>query len=308
MNAERRKKDRIIHRARRHPHNKTPTTTTTTTTAKKKTSPSGAAPVGKPAGALSVKAAARTEKERRPWLLLSLSAGEPSRGRRLVAWLVSLTPLRKPSRQERIDGRDSLTCAGRTITVSMRLLILGFSCAILAIGAVVDASRIVRDETLVIRENRAIGSASRYNALEVPGSGSNRYYDYPTYQDDEPVVEPYYDEVAVEVGDGSEDGDEDVDDKRLTSFLDDLAQRKKLLQEDEEPGYSHRRGRRRKLNSHEQGMLLVEALGKRHKNMTGGVNDHRGHPSAEMHNGIMDMLGRSTLELLIGGDGGGGIL
>ncbi|KAJ8683963.1 hypothetical protein QAD02_019755 [Eretmocerus hayati] len=54
----------------------------------------------------------------------------------------------------------------------------------------------------------------------------------------------------------------------------------------------HRTGRRRKLSSHEQGLLLIETLGNRNRNFTGLVDDHRGHHSPEMHAGIMDLLGR----------------
>ncbi|XP_063976292.1 serine proteinase stubble isoform X2 [Diachasmimorpha longicaudata] len=50
-----------------------------------------------------------------------------------------------------------------------------------------------------------------------------------------------------------------------------------------------RRGRRRKLSSHEQGLLLVETLRKK-RNYT-GIEDHRGH-ATHLHSGIMDMLGR----------------
>lgn len=51
-----------------------------------------------------------------------------------------------------------------------------------------------------------------------------------------------------------------------------------------------RRGRRRKLSSHEQGLLLVETLRKK-RNYT-DMEDHRGH-GTHLHSGIMDMLGRS---------------
>lgn len=81
---------------------------------------------------------------------------------------------------------------------------------------------------------------------------------------------------AINQYDYEEDHDE------FSSFLDELTRVKK-----------GRVGRRRKLTSHEQGLILVEALGKRQINFTG--YDRRGHQSADVnvHNGIMDMLGRS---------------
>lgn len=136
----------------------------------------------------------------------------------------------------------------------------------------------IRDERLIIRENRAVASASRINAID-----RDRY----EYRD-EPIVEDnYYDQVYQDVD------DEEDEEKKFSGFLDELKERKRLLQQEEDDrGYDGRRGRRRKLNSHEQGMLLVEALGKRQKNFT-GINDHRGYQSPDVHNGIMDMLGRS---------------
>ena len=87
----------------------------------------------------------------------------------------------------------------------------------------------------------------------------------------------------------SEDSTGNVN-KGLEILLDELALRKRLQDEGTEK-YSLRGGRRRKLNSKEQGMLLVEALAKKQMNYTG---DQRGHPTPEVHNGIMDMLGRSA--------------
>ncbi|XP_031785244.1 serine proteinase stubble isoform X1 [Nasonia vitripennis] len=138
-----------------------------------------------------------------------------------------------------------------------------------------SASTRIRDETLIIRENRAVASASRINAID-----RDRY----EYRDEPLVEDNYYDQEYQDEED--EDGD-----KRFTSFLEELKHRKRLLQQEEDRGYYGRRGRRRKLSSHEQGMLLVEALGKRQKNFT-GINDHRGYQSPDVHNGIMDMLGR----------------
>lgn len=97
--------------------------------------------------------------------------------------------------------------------------------------------------------------------------------------------------------------EDDVDEQqisnadRLASFLRDLADTRKTNDyEGVEPG--RRQGRRRKLTSHEQGLLLVETLRKK-RNYTnlassGGVDDHRGYSSNAVNSGIMDMLGRST--------------
>uniref|UniRef100_A0ABD2XH32 Peptidase S1 domain-containing protein n=1 Tax=Trichogramma kaykai TaxID=54128 RepID=A0ABD2XH32_9HYME len=87
----------------------------------------------------------------------------------------------------------------------------------------------------------------------------------------------------------------DKPENSLETLLDQLALRKRLNKNelDSEPysqvgGYK-RGGRRRKLNSQEQGLLLVEALAKKQMNFSG---DQRGHQLPEVHNGIMDMLGR----------------
>ncbi|KAK0162487.1 hypothetical protein PV327_006261 [Microctonus hyperodae] len=53
---------------------------------------------------------------------------------------------------------------------------------------------------------------------------------------------------------------------------------------------SGRRGRLRKLTSHEQGLILVETL-KKKKNFT-DIEDYRGH-GGHLQSGLMDMLGRS---------------
>lgn len=73
----------------------------------------------------------------------------------------------------------------------------------------------------------------------------------------------------------------------VQEFLDDIRQ-KKLNGEFEELLSGHRQGRRRKLTSQQQGVLLVETLRKKRNH----TNDHRGHGS-NLQSGLMDMLGRS---------------
>jgi hypothetical protein len=84
---------------------------------------------------------------------------------------------------------------------------------------------------------------------------------------------------AREIGDG--------EDSRLVGFLGELAR----IEGIDQLGMV----RAQKFSSHEQGLMLVEALGKRH-NLSSALDDHRGHHSSQehLHNGIMDMLGRST--------------
>ncbi|CAL1680497.1 unnamed protein product [Lasius platythorax] len=72
----------------------------------------------------------------------------------------------------------------------------------------------------------------------------------------------------------------------VQEFLDEVRQ-KKLNGELEELLSGHRQGRRRKLTSQQQGVLLVETLRKKRNH----TNDHRGHGS-NLQSGLMDMLGR----------------
>ncbi|XP_026674445.1 uncharacterized protein LOC108631127 isoform X5 [Ceratina calcarata] len=76
------------------------------------------------------------------------------------------------------------------------------------------------------------------------------------------------------------------EEENLSNFLDQL-KNKVNRDELEQLITSHRQGRKRKLTSHQQGTLLVEAL-RRKKNNT---EDHRGYNN-NLQNGIMDMLGR----------------
>ncbi|OAD52313.1 Serine proteinase stubble [Eufriesea mexicana] len=81
--------------------------------------------------------------------------------------------------------------------------------------------------------------------------------------------------------------DDSVEENDFPKFL----RRLKEKMNSEESGQlirtNYREGRSRKLNSQQQGTLLVEALRKK-RNYTG---DHRGHNS-DLQNGLMDMLGR----------------
>lgn len=78
---------------------------------------------------------------------------------------------------------------------------------------------------------------------------------------------------------------------KFEKFLDQLISKKRTSGELDDLNLEtgRRKGRRRKLNSQEQGILLVEALRKK-RNFT-YVNDHRGH-GADIQSGIMDMLGK----------------
>ncbi|KAM0726002.1 Serine proteinase stubble [Formica fusca] len=80
--------------------------------------------------------------------------------------------------------------------------------------------------------------------------------------------------------------DEVEEETNVQEFLDEIRQ-KKLNGELEELLNGHRQGRRRKLTSQQQGVLLVETLRKKRNH----TNDHRGHGS-NLQSGLMDMLGR----------------
>ncbi|XP_034178555.2 uncharacterized protein LOC117603468 isoform X1 [Osmia lignaria lignaria] len=84
--------------------------------------------------------------------------------------------------------------------------------------------------------------------------------------------------------------DDRIDNKEnLHNFLDLLKKRMRNGKFEEwlVADYRERRGRGRKLTSHQQGTILVEALRKKRNNTEG----HRGHNS-DLQNSIMDMLGR----------------
>ncbi|XP_012230911.1 uncharacterized protein [Linepithema humile] len=71
----------------------------------------------------------------------------------------------------------------------------------------------------------------------------------------------------------------------IQEFLDEI--RQKRLNGEVELAGTNRQGRRRKLTSQQQGVLLVETLRKKRNH----TNDHRGH-SSNLQSGLMDMLGR----------------
>lgn len=93
----------------------------------------------------------------------------------------------------------------------------------------------------------------------------------------------------------------------LASFLEELAKRRRangqffgddMVDFEVNDKTGSRGGRRRKLTSHEQGILLVETLRKKRNytspGVTAAVNDYRGHGANNaVQSGIMDMLGRS---------------
>ncbi|XP_020291418.1 uncharacterized protein LOC109858505 isoform X1 [Pseudomyrmex gracilis] len=82
------------------------------------------------------------------------------------------------------------------------------------------------------------------------------------------------------------ENEENEEDVNIEEFLNEV-RRKRLNGEFDEQAGAHRQGRRRKLTSQQQGVLLVETLRKK-RNYT---NDHRGH-SSNLQSGLMDMLGR----------------
>ncbi|CAK9812272.1 Serine proteinase stubble [Anthophora plagiata] len=93
---------------------------------------------------------------------------------------------------------------------------------------------------------------------------------------------------TVQLDEGYSD-EGDVDESDVEKFLEQLKRRMKNGESEQWiMSGSYRQGRRRKLNSQQQGTLLVEALRKK-RNYTG---DHRGGPNSDAQIGIMDMLGR----------------
>ncbi|XP_011505131.1 PREDICTED: serine proteinase stubble isoform X2 [Ceratosolen solmsi marchali] len=84
---------------------------------------------------------------------------------------------------------------------------------------------------------------------------------------------------------GARDHSDGEEGSRVAGFLGKLARLEGASRE--------RMARARRFSSHEQGLMLVEALGKR-QNLSVALNDHRGHHSSQehLHNGIMEMLGR----------------
>ena len=87
------------------------------------------------------------------------------------------------------------------------------------------------------------------------------------------------------------DSNNDNVDSNNNGFIDFL--RDLFISRDNKINNDSRKGRKRGWNSHEQGIMLVEALGQK-QNFTAMANGHRGHHRPELHNGIMEMLGRSN--------------
>ena len=155
-----------------------------------------------------------------------------------------------------------------------------------------------------IRQNRAIESTVQ-NVIDrdfIRGNSkdysnpSNGFVPYPQEEDRFPSAS-FQIEESANWNSGFEDQkdyfDESEDERvNLEEFLDELSrQRVHGELENLRTGTRSRQGRRRKLTSQEQGILLVEALRKK-RNST-YINDHRGHGS-DIQSGIMDMLGKST--------------
>lgn len=156
-----------------------------------------------------------------------------------------------------------------------------------------------------VRQNRAIESTVqnvidrdfiRGNSKDYPNP-SNGFVPYP--QEDRFPSASFQSEETANWNSGFEDQKDYVHESedeglKLEEFLDELSrQRVHGVLEDSRTGTRSRQGRRRKLTSQEQGILLVEALRKK-RNFTSYANDHRGHGS-DIQSGIMDMLGKSTL-------------
>lgn len=77
----------------------------------------------------------------------------------------------------------------------------------------------------------------------------------------------------------------------VKEFLDDIKRKMNNGDYDKYFGSGYRQGRRRKLTSQQQGVLLVETL--RKKRNQSDTDDYRGHTASNLQSGIMDMLGRS---------------
>lgn len=167
------------------------------------------------------------------------------------------------------------------------------------------------------RENRAIESSLK-NVIGRPSAGKVEQYQYISnfpYSGDESMADAvlenaddrpkntafskdtqdhFLDHNAKEMEWSGQDvfekdlqNEEDEEDVNIEEFLDEVRRKRLNGEFDEEVG-AHRQGRRRKLTSQQQGVLLVETLRKK-RNYT---NDHRGH-SSNLQSGLMDMLGRS---------------
>ncbi|XP_034938743.1 uncharacterized protein [Chelonus insularis] len=137
-------------------------------------------------------------------------------------------------------------------------------------------------------EKKEIKNAPRSNLF------STRLSEYPGNQgaQSKMIQEEYSGLELDDLQDFDHETEEGDATNELEKFLDELRLRGitgEYQDDAKNNGSRGRKGRRRKLNSHEQGILLVETL-KKKKNYT--FEDHRGHTAVHLNNGIMDMLGR----------------
>ncbi|XP_014613463.1 PREDICTED: uncharacterized protein LOC106791942 [Polistes canadensis] len=126
-----------------------------------------------------------------------------------------------------------------------------------------DSSQNIRK---FVREHRAIESTLK-NVVPLPISEKNNYQYVSNFPYSSRRPEPNVEEFLEEIKRRRNNGDLD-----------------KLF------GSNYRQGRRRKLTSQQQGVLLVETL--RKKRNQSDTDDYRGHSSSDLQSGIMDMLGR----------------
>ncbi|KAK2580447.1 hypothetical protein KPH14_006190 [Odynerus spinipes] len=151
-----------------------------------------------------------------------------------------------------------------------------------------------------VRENRAIESTFK-NVLAVPTSENEEYhyissFPYTSRPENDPTLDENKDQSPIIIGNSFHrtpdtwNLDKDLtEEPNVQEFLDDI--KKKRLNGELDPlfGPGIRQGRKRKLTSQQQGVLLVETL--RKKRNQSDTDDYRGH-SSNLQSGIMDMLGR----------------
>ncbi|XP_043493645.1 uncharacterized protein LOC122518679 [Polistes fuscatus] len=160
-----------------------------------------------------------------------------------------------------------------------------------------DSSQSIRK---FVREHRAIESTLK-NVVPLPTSEKNNYQyvsNFP-YSSRRPINEENQEE-----NDDDERYNRNLLDNRnvnkfvnsydespnVEEFLEEIKRRRNNGDLDKLFGSNYRQGRRRKLTSQQQGVLLVETL--RKKRNQSDTDDYRGHSSSDLQSGIMDMLGR----------------
>ncbi|KAI4476604.1 hypothetical protein M0802_014825 [Mischocyttarus mexicanus] len=202
-----------------------------------------------------------------------------------------------------------------------------------SISFVKDSSKSLRK---FVREHRAIENTMK-NVVGLPTLNKNNYHYISKipYSSGQYVNEENQEENENDENNEEEDDEEDEDnsfslitnnqerfnknpiniwniDKLINSddefdvqgFLDEIKLRRNNGELDKILGNNYRQGRRRKLTSQQQGVLLVETL--RKKRNQSDTDDYRGHSSysssyssssssSDLQSGIMDMLGRSML-------------